>query len=115
MSEVEQFLKNFSRMCDSCDTTCSPCALGFGPSICCKHPDCWDEESIRESINAVNSWAEQHPVKSRLDDLLEKYPDFDLRNGYPMFYPRVFGYCQYECIKCNAYERGIEYCWNLPL
>ena len=115
MSEVEQFLKNFSRMCDSYGSSCRYCALGLKPAMCNRYPVDWDRKTIQESIDAVIAWTEQHPEKKRIDDLLEKYPGFDLRDGYPMFYPRVFGYCDKECRCCDGYERGLAYCWNQPL
>lgn len=113
MSEVEQFFENLRRLCD--ENNCRTCVFDSNQGICHVAPYHYTNKEIKEVIEKVNSWVKEHPYKRRLDDLLEKYPDFDLRNGYPMFYPRVFGYCQYECIKCDAYERGIEYCWNLPL
>ena len=74
-----------------------------------------------ELKQTVQEWSDAHPIKTRLDDLLEKYPDFHLdTNKYPMVLPRVFGYCDRypSCDKCplslinGGYHKK---CWDMPI
>ena len=69
----------------------------------------------------VQEWSDSHPIKTRLDDLLEKYPDFHLdTDKYPIVLPRAFGYCDRypSCNKCPLYSINGGYhnkCWDMPI
>ena len=76
-----------------------------------------DLRRLSEVKNEVQKWSDEHPVKTRLDDLFEKYPNFHTDNGRPNFYPRVFGYCD-NCKNCpiwndDDYVPG-KSCWDEP-
>ena len=71
-----------------------------------------DLDAIEELENDVERWAEEHPQKNRLQDLLEKYPSVKLnRSGYPTFCCQALGYC----VECLPKRNGCKVCWNMPV
>ena len=75
-----------------------------------------DSGGLSEIKNAVQKWSDEHPVKTRLDDLFEKYPKFHVEIEYPSYYPRVFGYCD-NCGDCRLGDDDCNYvrCWDEPI
>ena len=65
------------------------------------------------AIEVVQKWSDEHPVKTRLEDLLEKYPKFKVSSetGRPTIKPRMFGYCD-NCTFCPNNKAG--HCWDEP-
>lgn len=114
-SVTVNFLREFKRMCDGHEQ-CLQCALrdpvrieGLSCNQYCKiHPD--------KAVEIIQKWSDEHPVKTRLDDLLEKYPGVVVEsNGRPMFYPAALGYCG-NCDLCKYSDGDMcERCWNEPL
>lgn len=105
--EFKEFYQKYMRMCKSYKN-CEGCPrIGKG----CLNFD-MDMDAIGELENDVEIWAEEHPPKTRLQDLLEKYPSVKLSiSGYPMLCCRTLGYCD-ECLHgCN----GCKVCWNMPV
>ena len=105
--ELREFYKKYMRMCKSYEN-CEGCPRnGKG----CLEFDV-DLDAIGELENDVEMWAEEHPQKTRFQDLIEKYPGVKLnRSGYPRFCCQALGYCD-ECLHgCN----GCEVCWNMPV
>ena len=111
-SKTVNFLREYKRMCDSYEH-CGKCAFnepvrseGLPCNAYCKeHPEI--------AVEKVQAWSDEHPVKTRLDDLLEKYPNADIVDGKPLFYPVRLGYCK-GCDRCNI--RGLaKECWNEPV
>lgn len=107
------FLRERRRMCDSYGQECKDCVLrrvNRFPTYTCSdymytHPD--------TVVEIVQKWSDEHPAKTRLDDLLEKYPNADIVDGKPLFYPVRLGYCK-GCDSCNI--RGLaKECWNEPV
>lgn len=78
-------------------------------------------DCINNYKNIIQEWSDEHPAKTRLDDLLEKYPDFHLdTDKYPIVLPRAFGYCDRypSCNKCPLYSINGGYhnkCWDMPI
>ncbi len=68
------------------------------------------------AVKIVQKWSDEHPVKTRLDDLLEKYPKLPLRDdGLLDFLPSRLGYCE-DCRNCRCFENiSSGVCWNEPL
>ena len=105
-----KFIKEFYRMCDYYSGGfCKGCPRKEEPS--CDSSTISDEE-LAKLISDVERWAEEHPQKTRLQDLLEKYPSVKLnRSGYPTFCCQALGYCV-ECLHgCNECKA----CWNMPV
>ena len=109
--DVLTFLKEYSRMCNSyiSEWNCNGCPRETEPT--CEITDL-GPEGIKKLINDVDQWSKEHPPKTRLQDLLEKYPNVKLSiSGCPMLCCRTLGYCD-ECLRgCN----GCKDCWNMPV
>lgn len=108
MTAVE-YLKQRGRMTNNCDISCSVCPLADvnnSKEVCCeeiegKYPE--------EAIAIVQKWAEEHPVKTRINDFFEKFPNAEKNSlGLPIFCVKFFGY-DIDC------EKGCTECWNRPL
>ena len=101
-------------MCDSYGQECKDeCPFGIcenGEGLGC---DVFVQKFPMTAVEVVQTWSDEHPVKTRLDDLLEKYPYFKLNpNGYPGVRPFVFGCCS-DCEEC-ARAPSSE-CWHEPV
>ena len=114
-SVTVNFLREIERMCNnrSCGSSCPVFRLAYEDSASCgyylsKHPEF--------AVEIVQKWSDEHPVKTRLDDLKERFPNVSLDDeGIPCFSPSVLGYCG-DCDRCrnreNSYTRN---CWDEPL
>lgn len=114
--DAVKFLKEHGRMCKSFEEKCDGCQIddlriGHGGSclaLMTKLPE--------ECVAIVEKWSAEHPVKTRLMDLLEKFPKFSMGpNNLPMPLPRLFGYCGRERCQGCEHQNEEESCWNLPL
>ena len=105
--EFKEFCKKYMRMCKSYEN-CEGCPRdGKG---CLEFN--MDMDAFEELENDVERWAEEHPQKTRLEDLIEKYPSAKLnRSGYPTFCCQALGYCD-ECLHGG---NGCKDCWNRPV
>jgi hypothetical protein len=66
-----------------------------------------------EAVKIIQKWSDEHPIKTRLYDLLEKYPNIPLgEDGEPDIYPNSLGYCG-NCMKCIKFTE--RHCWDEPL
>ena len=73
-----EFLRDFRRMCLSHRGTCTDCKLE-GAQCGPKGKDCNHEKLVR----VVEEWAKEHPVKTRLSELLKVLPNCRRVQGYP--------------------------------
>lgn len=112
-SQAVNFIRESKRMCEYYRHDCDSCPMSImnnGYDRLCtvvieQHPD--------RAIEIVQTWSDEHPVKTRLVDLMEKYPNVEMMDGTPVFYPLRLGYCK-DCSKCIA--RGDKKrCWNEPV
>lgn len=111
-SVTVNFIKEWWRMCNapSCNCGCPVFGACQKENVSCttymgQHPDI--------AVEIVQKWSDENPVKTRLDDLLEKYPNVEIVDGRPLFYPARLGYCK-GCDRCNI--RGLaKECWNEPV
>lgn len=111
-SKTVNFLREYKRMCDSYEHCCQ-CAFnepvrseGISCNMYCKeHP--------KIAVENVQAWSDEHPQKTRLDDLKEKYPKFEVHpHGYPSLRPFMFGYCK-GCGSCALSPTSV--CWDEPV
>ena len=114
-SKTENFLRELGRATNNCTNSCLNCVI-FNFKL--KHPleNCISvlANNPKEIISLIQSWSDAHPIKTRLDDLKEKYPKFYTNEaGYPNVYPRVFGYCD-NCSYCSL-NAILHYCWDEPV
>ena len=105
-----KFLEEFDRMCNSYeDRYCKGCPRA-GEPFC--DVTGLDKEERKKLISDVEQWSKEHPQKTRLEDLIEKYPSAKLnRSGYPTFCCQALGYCD-ECLYGG---NGCKDCWNMPV
>lgn len=104
-----KFIKEFCRMCDCYSGGfCKGCPRKENPSC----DDQMMDDELNKLIADVEKWSKGHPRRTRLQDLLEKYPSVKLNSsGYPILCCQALGYCD-ECLHgCN----GCEVCWNMPV
>lgn len=67
-----------------------------------------------EAVAIIEKWSQEHPRKTMLSDLLEKYPKVSLeKNGTPVFCPEELGYC--EKAYCDINDLNCVKCWNRQL
>lgn len=68
------------------------------------------------AVDVIQKWSDEHPTKTRLDDLLEKYPGVIIEDdGYPIYYPATLGYCN-NCDLCKYSDGDTrKYCWHEPV
>lgn len=69
--------------------------------------------AVEESVDIVEKWSKEHPIKTILADFLEKHPNAPLdNNGVPRLCPKHLGY-EGEYADCHGLH-CVE-CWNRPL
>ena len=97
----------------NCTISCVHCPLfshnhdEVSDSIC----GCFELACPEKAIAIVQKWAEEHPVKTLLQDLLEHYPNGKLGlKGIPAFCPSLLGYSIEQCGEINCIE-----CWGRPM
>lgn len=62
-----------------------------------------------QAYETICRWLDGHPLKTRKQDFLEKYPDAPMLDGKPTFCCRNIGYMisDKDCCGQDCYE-----CWN---
>ena len=69
-----------------------------------------------KAVEVIQAWSDEHPVKTRFDDLLEKHPGVIIQSdGHPVFSPAMLGYCS-NCHLCKYRDASTrKCCWHEPL
>lgn len=113
--DAVQFIKGQKRMCKNyAMQNCHGCPLN-GVTGCNYSQFMNDKEENIVSI--VEKWIKEHPAKTLLQDLLEKYPDVKLKSyvpggtSNPCFCARALGY---KIPECDGSKNCAE-CWDSPL
>lgn len=96
-----------------CGIHCKDCPLSSRNNGVEELCNILEEKHPEKAVAIVQKWAKEHPRKTMLADLPEKYPNVPLdATGTPdSVYPCNLGYeRQWNCeeMKCND-------CWNRPL
>ena len=103
------FFKEKERLTKDCKINCEDCPLhrlnngsGYGCATFISHEP-------KRAVTILQKWSDENPVKTRLDDFKEKYPNHKKNgDGYPISCCLCLGYaqdCDNECDKC----------WDMPL
>ena len=105
-----KFLQEFDRMCNYYeDKLCKGCPRAGEPS--CDVTEL-DKEGRKKLISDVEQWSKEHPLRTRLQDFREKYPNAKMcENGLPSACCMSLGYCK----RCDDPEIDCEVCWNMPV
>lgn len=107
-----KMLDTMKRICKK-SSGCSECILDeicYGGTLAARED--FDSKSFVESIE---KWEQDHPLKTRLQDFIEKNPNVDER--VVMVNPSNLGYCgkRTTCEGCKYHLKSLKICWNLPL
>lgn len=110
-----------------CRIKCEDCPLGItnnGMNVLCSELETLHPE---KAIEIIQKWSDEHPQKTYLTDLLEKYPNIPLdNNGKPAYVcPHDLGLmsvaiCKLglmsveDCKKDSNKNKCVE-CWNQPI
>lgn len=109
MEFIEAF-KTVKRMCDI--EHCLTCPLSEDNNktkeSCCDFIIQFPEKA--EEI--LTKWAEEHPVKTMLQDFLEKYPNAPLEEEYGAPNVCVFNLGYIKERDCGNYDYSCKKCWN---
>lgn len=103
-----KFPEEFDRMCNRyVKNYCKGCPRA-------ESPDCGVDEMNKEEraklISDVEQWSKEHPLRTRLQDLLEKFPKVEIdKEGLPFFCCARFGYV------CTCAKSTCRDCWNMPV
>lgn len=112
-----KYLKIKNRMTTGCtvNSDCLQCALYVDNNPYGEDCSVFEIQHPEEAVEAVEKWVKDHPLKTRIDKLLEIYPNAKVRNypnnKYINICPAVIDVdialtCIGECYDCK-----IEY-WN---
>lgn len=114
--DAVKFLEELRRMCQN--ISCSDCSVQDLCSSYLSAPQWWEGDETKKAVEAVEKWSAEHPVKTRLMDFLEKYPNAVRTSDgkmTPIVSPGVLGYCKRSCSDCPHNRESLYACWNLPL
>lgn len=99
----------------ACKLNCADCPLshlnnGSGDTMLCS-----DFERIypEKAIEIVQKWSDEHPQKTYLSELLERFPNISLDNdGTPNFCPYRLGLMSIDDCRNDG---NCVMCWNQPV
>jgi len=115
-SKTVNFIKERCRMTNNCQIRCAKCPLSQNNDGA-DHMACFDfeEQYPKKAIEVVQRWSDEHPQKTYLTDLLEKYPNIPLdNNGKPAYVcPHDLGLMSVEDCKKDS-NKCVE-CWKQPI
>ena len=101
-----KFMKEHRRMCNYYPR-CFECPRADEPN--CNIEEMSDEE-LENFVNFVEQWSKEHPQRTRLQDLLEKFPKAEIdKEGLPFFCCARLGYV------CICEQSTCKDCWNMPV
>lgn len=110
-SVTVNFLKEWRRYCGC--RRCGYCNLSEHNE--CGFPACQVKDFPERAVDVIQKWSDEHPVKTRLDDLLEKYPKVYISSGNtPSIRPYMLGYCE-NCDDCVYSHCEASECWHEPV
>ena len=110
-SNIINFFKEKERLTKDCKMNCEDCPLhrlnngsGYGCATFISHEP-------ERAVEILQKWSDENPVKTRLDDFKEKYPNYFMepKDDTPNVCCRYLGYID-KCplTKCSK-------CWDMPL
>ena len=106
-----KFFKEFDRMCNYySNENCRGCPRETEPTCGITDLGPVGPEGIKKLINDVDQWSKEHPQRTRLQDLLEKFPKVEIdKEGLPFFCCARLGYI------CTCAKSTCKDCWNMPV
>lgn len=113
--DAVKFLKELKRMCQ-CDKggQCDECPMK-DHCLSEEAPLFWKDKMMDSAVPIVEKWSAEHPVKTRLQDFMEKHPGAEVNaDDLPPFMPSWLGYCGKSCYSCERQPTDKD-CWDLPV
>lgn len=106
-SITENYLKERARMTEKCQINCRDCPFYYPSNAYCS---LFEDKYPEKSIEIVQKWSDEHPLKTYKDDFFEKFPNARKReDGIPdICYKKIYG-IKYRYGEC---DNGCAECWN---
>lgn len=111
-----EFIKERNRMCNyykskgSCEDKSCPAYYH-----CCSDFLSVEYDGFK-LVDDVEKFSSEHPQKTMLQDVLEKFPNIMRKvNGLPASCPDFFGFEKITCPKTDNGFMDCKKCWNRPL
>ena len=110
-SNTINFFKEKNRLTKDCDIYCSNCRLSSNNNE--ENYDCGYLLNFHpeKAVEIMQKWSDENPVKTRLDDFKEKYPNYfrEQKDDTPNVCCKYLGYiAKCPLTKCSK-------CWDMPL
>lgn len=110
-------IKDFARMCDSYyhDVCSKECPLRYLVDRCNVVINCADFMRLypKEADRIITEWCKEHPQKTYLQDLLERFPDAATDDGVPAACRAdLYGTCICRLVGKGDYTVDCRKCWN---
>lgn len=112
-SNIVNFYKEKDRLTKNCKIRCEECPLSRVNNKSKEQYGCYDfiNKHTERAVEIMQKWSDENPVKTRLDDFTEKYPNYfrEPKDDTPNVCCRYLGYID-KCplTKCSK-------CWDMPL
>lgn len=109
--EAVEYLKAKARMTNTCNIGCNNCPLSAqnnGNNLGCSN---FESEFSELAVETVEKWAKEHPVKTYLSVLLERFPkaSFDSYKVPKLCPDSIFENTKFESCNC---PKTCKDCWN---
>lgn len=113
-STVLGFAQEADRVCNM-HKKCDDCPFS-GKKKCPMAVLEYDKPDVQAIVDSLQKWSDEHLVKTRLEDLNEKYPNYRFyeNDECPDIRPSAFGYCD-NCLYCRNSKQTLRYCWDEPV
>jgi hypothetical protein len=103
--DTEKIVKNYERFC-AAQYNCDVCPLSAFT------PKCKSVRNINEVYPIIESWIAEHPAKTYLMDMEDKFPDMIIDNDFTMKYCVWRFYGENAKPKDGCVVGGCKKCWN---
>lgn len=110
-SITKNYLSEKARLTNNCKIRCEDCELSEwrnGMHLSCCN---LERQYPERAVEILQKWSDENPVKTRLDDFTEKYPNYfrEPKDDTPNVCCKYLGYID-KCplTKCSK-------CWDMPL
>lgn len=112
-SITKNYFKEKKRLTKGCSIDCNLCVLGSRNNSTGYTCGKFEQEFPEQAIDKIQKWSDEHPEKTMLKDLLEKYPNLLLvDNKNPYMCPYHLGYEEYP--HCGDFADCLA-CWSRPI
>ena len=117
LKEKRRMLNSIGRKNSAClGAVCDRCPISYKNNKRNRHCAEFEMMYPDKATEKVRKWSEEHPIKTRKDLLLEKFPDTPLDNrGIPNICPYNLGMMPKGCPFLETLEVNCVDCWNMEV